>query len=407
MAPRAGDGSGGACGAAGGRAGNRRCGRSGRGEHDRLDGRRRRCEPCMFSVIRRANAGVEQDRVRPLAPPDRHEGGEAVLGHEPRHRGATLEVGSGDRGHPTHGRSLGRRHVGHQAVVAVVDQRGDDDLVAMACATAVEEEVALPDRDGLAAERHPVAVKAHADDAAPSRGLLAHQLWPAEALGPERGQHAVRRTGDRILVHPDGRGEEAAHAVDALAVARRGDGDAAGIEHGQGAQVRLQRPDRGGRAELHDEVEAAPADGVDLGRPEGPGERVVVGGRRRGKGREVHLDPAVGFLAAGEHATEGVEGRVAAQHMGRGQGGVAAQGDLGRRREPPQVERPVAPLHEERRLGEVHLRGDVLHPDGVGGTVEPAHGGGVPAEGGVGEGVDDTDGDHRAGTVARRGRGPP
>ena len=189
---------------------------------------------------------------------------------------------------------------------------------------------------------------------------------PAEALGPERGQHAVRRTGDRILVHPDGRGEEAAHAVDALAVARRGDGDAAGIERGQGAQVRLQRPDRGGRAELHDEVEAAPADGVDLGRPERPGERVVVGGRRRGKGREVHLDPAVGFLAAGEHATEGVEGRVATQHMGRGQGGVAAQGDLGRRREPSQVERPVAPLHEERRLGEVHLRGDVLHPDGVG-----------------------------------------
>ena len=49
------------------------------------------------------------------------------------------------------------------------------------------------------------------------------------------------------------------------------------------------------------------------------------------------------------------------EHVGAGQGRMAAESDLDRRREPAEVEAVVV-LHEERRLGEVHLAGDALHP---------------------------------------------
>ena len=44
--------------------------------------------------------------------------------------------------------------------------------------------------------------------------------------------------------------------------------------------------------------------------------------------------------------------------------------------------------HHERRLGEVHLRSDVLHPVRVGRLLEQADTGGVAAEGAAGKGID-------------------
>ena len=66
---------------------------------------------------------------------------------------------------------------------------------------------------------------------------------------------------------------------------------------------------------------------------------------------------------------------------------MAAQLDLDGRREPAQPE-PIALGHQKRRLRQVHLGGDVLHPGRVGRRVEQADGGRVAAEGPIGEGVD-------------------
>ena len=101
-------------------------------------------------------------------------------------------------------------------------------------------------------------------------------------------------------------------------------------------------------------------------------ERFGEAGRRRGRlvplGREIELDPLAGTIP-GEEAALGVEPRLPRgwqvpllpQHVSARQGRVAAEGDLDGRREPAEVETVVV-LHEERRLGEVHLAGDALHP---------------------------------------------
>jgi len=66
---------------------------------------------------------------------------------------------------------------------------------------------------------------------------------------------------------------------------------------------------------------------------------------------------------------------------------VAAERDLGRRREPPQRE-AVVPLLEKRGLREVHLACDALHPAFVARRGEQADRRGVARERDVGERVD-------------------
>jgi hypothetical protein len=108
--------------------------------------------------------------------------------------------------------------------------------------------------------------------------------------------------------------------------------------------------------------------------------------------REVELDPFAGAIRR-QQAAAGVEARLAAddlffpQCVRAGERCVAAEIDLDRRREPAQREAVVA-RKQKCRLGEVHLRGDVLHPLGIALPVEQADRGRVALECLSREGVD-------------------
>src|SRR5579883_2594036 len=64
-------------------------------------------------------------------------------------------------------------------------------------------------RHGLALDLDPAARELDADDAAAGGGLVAGQLDAIETFGPVGCQGAVRRSGDRVLVDPHRRAEEA------------------------------------------------------------------------------------------------------------------------------------------------------------------------------------------------------
>lgn len=114
----------------------------------------------------------------------------------------------------------------------------------------------------------------------------------------------------------------------------------------------------------------------------------AAGGRRarrlgRRIGWEVHVDPTILRLGAGENGATGVEPHRPAEDARYGQRRMPAQVDLHRRREPAQVVVPVAPRHDERRLGVVHLPGDRLDPCLVGEGVEDGDGDEVSVNGSV------------------------
>jgi hypothetical protein len=66
---------------------------------------------------------------------------------------------------------------------------------------------------------------------------------------------------------------------------------------------------------------------------------------------------------------------------------VPAEIDFDRRREPPEIPMSLPPP-EERRLGEVHLPGDVLHPYAFAIFGEEADSGRIAGERAIREGVD-------------------
>ena len=136
----------------------------------------------------------------------------------------------------------------------------------------------------------------------------------------------------------------------------------------------------------------------------GSGRRVDVGARGPGRARRRRWSaPGAGRGSpsrssrrppSGTRARRSrVEAPVPAQDVGAGERGVAAQVDLDRRREPAQVVRPVGSAGRGTPSPRGSSRWRRAASDGVGRAVEPAHGGGVPAEGGIGERVDDTDRD--------------
>jgi len=102
-----------------------------------------------------------------------------------------------------------------------------------------------------------------------------------------------------------------------------------------------------------------------------------------GRGK-VELDP-LAFLARFEQSAPGVKPRFALQglllpeRVRAGQRRMTAQIDFGRRREPSQRKVAVA-RKQKRRLGEVHLRGDVLHPLRIALTVEQTDSRGIALE---------------------------
>ena len=70
---------------------------------------------------------------------------------------------------------------------------------------------------------------------------------------------------------------------------------------------------------------------------------------------------------------------------------MAAQLDLGSRREPTKLEASVD-RPDERGLGEIHLGRHALHPRRLGLRLDQAHRGRVSGEGPIGEGIDDGEG---------------
>ena len=98
------------------------------------------------------------------------------------------------------------------------------------------------------------------------------------------------------------------------------------------------------------------------------------GGQRPAEGAKAIASPGVGAARLPER-------------VGARQRGVAAEVDLRDRREPPQAV-AVAVREEEGRLGQVHLRGQRLHPRLAGGPLQQADRGRVAGEGARGEGVD-------------------
>lgn len=81
---------------------------------------------------------------------------------------------------------------------------------------------------------------------------------------------------------------------------------------------------------------------------------------------------------------------VLPEDVGARQGRVAAEGDLHCRREPAKREAVGLP-YEKRRLGEIHLARDTLHPALVARSRQEADRRGVAREGRVGERVDLSD----------------
>ena len=99
-------------------------------EHHDLDVARVEAEPVEVGRhAGRGHSGVEQHGVRGAAAARGDERGEAVLGDQPGMRLAVHELRGVHRGDRGVARAPGRADVAHQRVVAVVHQRGDDDLV--------------------------------------------------------------------------------------------------------------------------------------------------------------------------------------------------------------------------------------------------------------------------------------
>ena len=99
-----------------------------------------------------------------------------------------------------------------------------------------------------------------------------------------------------------------------------------------------------------------------------------------------------------------MEPAVAPEHVGGGEGRVAAEGNLDGRGEPPQVVVAVGALGDERRLRQVHLGGHRLHPAIGSGSVEHHHPGWVARERGIGERIDDGDRQGHPRTVRLQGQ---
>lgn len=72
------------------------------------------------------------------------------------------------------------------------------------------------------------------------------------------------------------------------------------------------------------------------------------------------------------------------EYVGAGKGGMTAEIDLDRWREPAQVV-PIRPLDEKRSFGQVHLRRYILHPGSGAWRWQEAHGGGISREWPVGK----------------------
>ena len=222
---------------------------------------------------------------------------------------------------------------------------------------------------GLAAEPHPFSVERASHPAAALGGLKADERLLAKALRPERREGAVRRPGDWVFVDAKRGAEKPRNEFGVIASGLGGDDHTARVELGQVREIRLEAKHGWLVGDLHEVVEPVLAAPQQL-RAERLGQAAGRIAWRGWFGGEIQQD-GVARLAGGEFAAAGLEHRRVAlgqaaglpQRMRGGEGGVAAQVDLGDWREPPQPE-AVAAGPGERRLGQVHLGGDLLHPAG-------------------------------------------
>ena len=219
----------------------------------------------------------------------------------------------------------------------------------------------------MAREDHAIAGEAGVDGAAARRGLVAGELVPTKSGAPIGSQCTMGRTGDGVFVDAGRGGEETGKKVVALIVGGGGDDDAVG-QRGEGDEVgRSARRRSGSVRTRYVSSDVLPMNG-DVARPSAASRPVRWRDffwRRRGK---VEFDPFA-IAAGGEDAALGVKAncvlrRYAAggvQEVGRGKSRVAAQRHFDRGREPAE-RKAVGKRPHERRLREIHLGRQRLHP---------------------------------------------
>src|SRR5205814_115040 len=132
-------------------------------------------------------------------------------------------------------------------------------------------------------------------------------------------------------------------------------------------------------------IELIASDVRRAGRAEGVEQAGGSGDRLFALGRKIELDEvAVAFRGQYTAARVKTENGIAADvlapdRVGRGERGVAAEIDFDSGSEPAKSPTIVAGL-QVRRLGEVHLRGDVRHPLVIPRAVHETDGGGIALE---------------------------
>lgn len=221
----------------------------------------------------------------------------------------------------------------------------------------------------------------------------------SQLCGPVGDQDAVGGAGDRVLGDSHPGGEEAGYEI--AAIAPRGDDHAAAGEPAQGRDVGIEAPNRLFRVQNRQQVLGG---GVRLEGQEAQRrfevprpDRAEHGARREVQRQEIPL-PADGEPAAvarGEADGGLLDPPAVEEDEGGRERRVAAQGHLGRRREPAQFPAPAV-REQEGRFGQVVFGRDRLQVGVAGPALEDADPRGVAREDPGGEGVDVVEGDeHR------------
>src|SRR5690606_248335 len=126
---------------------------------------------------------------------------------------------------------------------------------------------------GLPPQKNSILPHRGSDRSPSIRYLISHEIVATEALGPERPEGAVRRSGDRVLAYPQSRSKEARDEVEPVGDRGAGDDYAPGVYGGQQGEVRVKSPNRLFVGQFDEQVGTAAPDPDGLG-AEGPRERL-------------------------------------------------------------------------------------------------------------------------------------
>src|SRR5438128_760618 len=121
--------------------------------------------------------------------------------------------------------------------------------------TPLDRELAAKNDDRASAEFDTIAIETYAQHAATRRRLVGDEFVFAETLRPERGQTAVRRAGDRILIDARSRRKVAGDKIVFAVRGAAGDDHAAHLNLPQRRVIRFQAAHIVFRVDLDEIVE--------------------------------------------------------------------------------------------------------------------------------------------------------